>query len=246
MPHQQLKSLLCRSFIQRSEVSFWPPGTLLRGWCKTRDEITKHRDCPYCSFCFEWNLAMLRSSELTSLRSEISCLPQKTSVAQAMMAQASMECLSKSSSPLTQRDAPQEHGALFLHPPPLPSFKVSSAKNQRSFQTLLNNVPTTHKRSTDLSEEVGQVLLFISWKWSIHHLLCQLCLLSALTWWDTVIPVGLCNTGTQTGERLSGRVDTSLAVVLVFLWLVLDEVVGWSTVLIAPRLWLNPHMGHSL
>lgn len=77
------KSLLCRSFIQRSEVSFWPPGTLLRGWCKTRDEITKHRDCPYCSFCFEWNLAMLRSSELTSLRSEISCLPQKTSVAQA-------------------------------------------------------------------------------------------------------------------------------------------------------------------
>lgn len=165
------KSLLCRSFIQGSEVSFWPSGTLLRGWCKTRHETTKHRDHSYCSLCFKWNLALLRSSELTSLRSEMSCLPQKTSIAQAVVAQASMECLSKSSSPLTQRDAPQEHGAVFLHPPLLPSFKVSSAKNQRSFQTLLNNVPTTHKRSTDLGEEVEKVPLFISWKWSTHHLL---------------------------------------------------------------------------
>lgn len=114
------KSLLCRSFIQQSEVSFWPSGTLVRGWCKTRYEITEHRDHFYCSFSFKWNLTLLRSSELTSLRSEISCLPQK-SIAQAVVAPASMECLSKSSSLLTQRDEPQEHGAVFLQPPPPPS-----------------------------------------------------------------------------------------------------------------------------
>jgi len=99
---------------RQSEVSSWPSGTILRGLCKTRDEITKHRDHFRCSFPFKQNLALVRSSELTLLRFEISCLPQKTSTAQAVVAQASTECLNTSLSPLTQRDAPQEHRGSIL------------------------------------------------------------------------------------------------------------------------------------
>lgn len=96
----------------QSEVSFWPSGTLMRGGCKTRDEITKHRDHSYRSFPFRQDLALVRSSELTLLRSEVPCLPQKTSRAQAVAAQASMECLNKSSSSFTQRDVPREGSIL--------------------------------------------------------------------------------------------------------------------------------------
>lgn len=175
------KSLLCRSFIQQSEVSFWPSGTLMRGWCKTRYEVTKHRDHCCCSFPFKRNLALLRSSELTSLRSEISCLPQKTSTAWAVVAQASMECLSKSSSPLTQRDAPQEHGAVFLHRTSLPSFKVSSAQGSKVF-------PDTPKQCSCHPQEVhwslwrnGATTYFFPESEVLSTCYCQLCLLSALT-----------------------------------------------------------------
>lgn len=131
--YQQLKTHYAGD-TRQSELSFWPSGTLMRGWCKTRDEITKHRDHSCCSFPFRQNLALVRSSELTLLRSEVSCLPQKTSVAQAVAAQASIECLNKSSSSFTQRDMPQEHrndsiSAPYHHC----SFKASSAQGWKGF-----------------------------------------------------------------------------------------------------------------
>lgn len=163
----------------------------MRGGCKTRDEITKHRDHSYCSFPFRQDLALVRSSELTLLRSEVPCLPQKTSRAQAVAAQASMECLNKSSSSFTQRDVPQE-GSILAACHHFALSKHLQPKDVKGlfifFHITLNDVPSTWKRFTDLRRQGSQVLVFLfvclfAFPESEAHtsFYCRLCLLSAST-----------------------------------------------------------------